>query len=621
MEKKLLKLSLILLLSSISQLSWGQEMSVDTYLMLYNSSDHFIVRKVRPTPKRNKNSSESLSDEEIQKKLLETLNQTIKESNPILRSHSIEYWGLLEYKMRLKGNNGELVDVLTINKQELGSRIIQRIKKQYRDINLSLSLKEGATLENTNQVKSIFQDVEKRLIAISVEEELLLKVAPNLIEKDYEIVMLKETISKSKNELRSLFDIQKRSLELEEANQLYIESRYLEAFKRYRDMNLLYNELEFQQGMQKTVEKIQETYESKLKDYVSKKNYRNALLTLDTLERSGSEITQMFEERSTQIKVDYFNSLAVVIDNLLSHSTKSTISQINSYMTAMRPYAEVTPKTYAKFTDYSNRILPLMLETDIAEINSYGYKNDFASALRKMQEIKTKYPQNKKIEQLEEKLVSKAYTTKKDAFLANRPRIISIEPGYNLISPEVNLDALGDSKIANFNPVYHLGIYRRFGFKQKESSDENSAKSRFGYSQIGMKVEYLDINKTYFFTDSLSSDKNAYPARSYTNLSLSLLLGKTLGLDLGYLTYNPQENTLTSVSKTTQANGFYTGGLVFYIPFGGFSLGVGSKVISDFKSYNRAQFSFNFKFNFGALKKFTQDDKDEIKNEINKFSF
>ena len=160
MEKNLLKLSLILLLLSISQLSWGQEMSVDTYLIPYNSSDHFIVRKVRPTPKRNKNSSESLSDEEIQKKLLETLNQTIKESNPILRSHSIEYWGLLEYKMRLKGNNDELVDVLTINKQELGSRILQRIKKQYRDINLSLSQKEGTTLENTNQVKSIFQEVE-----------------------------------------------------------------------------------------------------------------------------------------------------------------------------------------------------------------------------------------------------------------------------------------------------------------------------------------------------------------------------------------------------------------------------------------------------------------------------
>jgi hypothetical protein len=238
-----------------------------------------------------------------------------------------------------------------------------------------------------------------------------------------------------------------------------------------------------------------------------------------------------------------------------------------------------------------------------------------------MQEIKTKYPQNKKIEQLEEKLVSKAYTTKKDAFLANRPRIISIEPGYNLISPEVNLDALGESKIANFNPVYHLGIYRRFGFKQKESLDENSTKPRFGYSQIGMKVEYLDINKTYFVTDSLSSDKNAYPARSYTNLSLSLLLGKTLGLDLGYLIYNPQQNTVSSVSNSTKPNGFYTGGVVFYIPFGGFSLGVGSKVISDLKSYNRAQFSFNFKFNFGTLKKFTKDDKDEIKNEINKFSF
>ncbi len=604
-----------------SQLAWGQEMRLDTYLNPYNSSDFFIVRKVRPAPKRQKNYSDIITEEEIQKKLLETLNQTIKESNPILRSHSIEFWGLLEYKMGLKGMNDELVDVLTVNKQELGSRILQRIKKQYRDINLSLSLKEDASLENTNQVKSIFQDVEKRLSSIGIEEELLLKVAPNLIEKDSEIEMLKETISKSKNQLRSLFDVQKRSLELEEANQLYIRGRYLEAYKRYQDLNLLYNELEFQQGMQKTLEKIQETYETRIKNFTSRKDYRNALQTIDTLERSGTQIAQLFDERGTQVKVEYFNSLAVVVDNILSHSTKSNIGQLTTYMSAMRPYSEVTPKTHAKFADYSNRVVPLMLETDMAEINSYLYKNNFSSGLRKMQEIKTKYPQNKKIEQLEEKLISKAYTTKKDALLANRPRIISIEPGYNLISPEVNLDVLGESKIANFNPVYHLGIYRRFGFKQKESLDENSTKTRFGYSQIGMKVEYLDINKTYLIADSLSSDKNAYPARSYTNLSLSLLLGKTLGLDLGYLTYNPQQNTLTNVSNSTQPNGFYTGGVVFYIPFGGFSLGVGSKVISDLKSYNRAQFSFNFKFNFGALKKFTQDDKDEIKNEINKLSF
>ncbi len=615
------KLYLILVFFFCAQLAWGQEMRLDTYLSPYNTNDFFIVRKVRPVPKKQKNSSEVFTEEEIQKKLLETLNQTIKESNPILRSHSIEFWGLLEYKMGLKGMNDELVDVLTVNKQELGSRILQRIKKQYRDINLSLSLKEDASLENTNQVKSIFQDVEKRLSSIGIEEELLLKVAPNLIEKDSEIEMLKETISKSKNQLRSLFDVQKRSLELEEANQLYIRGRYLEAYKRYQDLNLLYNELEFQQGMQKTLEKIQETYETRIKNFTNRKDYRNALLTIDTLERSGTQIAQLFDERGTQVKVEYFNSLAVVVDNILSHSTKSNIGQLTTYMSAMRPYSEVTPKTHAKFADYSNRVVPLMLETDMAEINSYLYKNNFSSGLRKMQEIKTKYPQNKKIEQLEEKLVSKAYTTKKDALLANRPRIISIEPGYNLISPEVNLDALGESKIANFNPVYHLGIYRRFGFKQKESLDENSTKTRFGYNQIGLKMEYLDINKTYFVTDSLGSDKNAYPARSNMNLSLSLLLGKTLGLDLGYLTYNQQQNTLTNVSNSTQPNGFYTGGVVFYIPFGGFSLGVGSKVISDLKSYNRAQFSFNFKFNFGALKKFTQDDKDEIKNEINKLSF
>ena len=135
-------------------------------------------------------------------------------------------------------------------------------------------------------------------------------------------------------------------------------------------------------------------------------------------------------------------------------------------------------------------------------------------------------------------------------------------------------------------------------------------------------MEYLDVNKTYFVADSTQSKIKTYPNRSYVNVSLSLLLGKTLGFDVGYLTYQSLgQNTSTTLVKSTEPNGFYTGGVVFYIPFGGFSVGVGSKVISDLKSYNRAQLSFNFKFNFGARKKFNKEDKNEIKNQISKISF
>jgi len=614
---------------SLSQSAFCQNVEIDSYLSNYNMNDFFIVRKIRPNVKKQRNNLEVLTVEEIQKKMIETLSQNIKESNVKLKGHSIEYWGLLEFKMGLKGSDDNLVDVLTVNKQELGKRILARIKKQYTDIKLSLSLKENGNLENTNQVQALFQDVEKKLSLIEIEEELLLKVAPDLIDKENILENLKEDISKSKNELRSKFNVQKRTFELDEVNSLYISGKYLEAYKKFSDLYLLYNDIEFLQGIEKSKGKIQDIYSSRLKEFRNRKNYRNALLAIDTLERSGSEISLMFEQEGIDTKAEYFNSIAVTIDNLLSFSsksnnyTKATISQISSYMAAIKPYAEVTPKTHAKFVDFSNRVFPLMQENDINEINSYIYKNDFSSALHKMQEIKAKYPQNKKIEQIETKLQDKAFNTKKKEFLATKPRIISIEPGYNLISPEVNLESFNISKTENFNPLFQLGIYQRYGFKRKNSTNDSNDKIRFGYNQIGLKFEYLDVSKTYFLTDSLSKDKNAFPARSYSNVSLSILLGKTLGLDVGYLTYNTLDkiSTASSLSKTVQPNGFYTGGIVFYIPMGGFSLGVGSKVISDFKSYNHAQFSFNFKFNFGAIKKFNQDDKQEIKNQINKFSF
>lgn len=613
---KAAKAIIYLFLIGISQFSWAQATEVDRYLASYNTTDHFIVRKIRPEVKKRK-SEDILNEEDIKKRLTEQLSQNIKESNPILRNHTIEYWGLLEFKFDLKGKGDEIYDVVTVEKQELGKLIKLRIIKEYDNIMSSLSLKEEARLENTNQVKAIFQDVERRKSAIDIEEELLLKIAPNLL-NDQEIKAKKEDINKSKNELRSKFDVQKRTLELEEANALYFQGKYLEAHRRFDDLNRLYDDIEFLEGTRKTETKIEELYTQRLSDYASRKNYRMALMTIDTLEKAGPKIAKLFEDKSIAIKASYFDSFGVAIENLLSHDTKSNITQINSYLAAIRPYSDINPKTHAKFQDYSNRIAPIMVDTDIAEVNSMIYKNNFEGAFRKMQEMKTKYLKNKKIEQIETKLQNKAYQTKKNEFLANKPRTISIEPGYNLVSPEFNLDQIPNAQVQNFNPVYHLGIYRRFGIHEKPALDETS-KPKFGYSQIGVKLEYLDVNKSYFLTDTTQSKFKTFPARPYVNLSLSLLLGKTLGFDVGYLNY--QSNGQKPLVNALDSNGYYTGGVVFYIPFGGFSLGVGSKIISDLKSYNRAQFSFNFKFNFGANKKFNKEDKNEIKNEINRISF
>ena len=604
-------------LIGISQLAWGQNNEVEEYLAGFNINDHFIVRKTRPETKKRK-SEDIISEDDIKKRLLEQLNQNIKESNPILKNHSIEYWGLLVFKLDLKGKGDAIIDVLTVNKQELGSRIKLRIIKQYDNIMSSLSLKEEARLENTNQVKAIFQEVELKRNAIEVEEELLLKIAPNLLIGDEEIKAKKEDIHKSVNELRSKFDVQKRTMELEEANALYLQGRYLEAYRKFDDLNRLYDDIDFLQGTRKSEEKIEEIYSQRLADFVARKNYRMALLTLDTLEKASPKIARIFEDKGVSIKTSYFDSFGVAIENLLSHDTKSNIAQINSYLSAIRPYSEINPKTRAKYLNYTTRVAPIMIDMEIAEVNSMIYKNNFEEAFRKMQEIKTKYLKNKKIEQIEAKLQSKAYSTKKDAFLSNKPRTISIEPGYNLMSPEFNLDQLENAQVQNFNPVYHLGIYRRFGIKEKPALDESS-KPKFGYSQIGVKLEYLDVNKTYFVTDTLQSKFKTFPARPYVNISLSLLLGRTLGFDIGYLNYQSASPN-TSLSAT-EPKGFYTGGVLFYIPMGGFSLGVGSKIISDLNSYNRAQFSFNFKFNFGANKKFNKEDKNEIKNEINRISF
>jgi hypothetical protein len=152
--------------------------------------------------------------------------------------------------------------------------------------------------------------------------------------------------------------------------------------------------------------------------------------------------------------------------------------------------------------------------------------------------------------------------------------------------------------MTNISMEYGLGIYKRVGLKKK------SAK-RYAFSIIGLKYIYLDAKNTFNKDNSQTISLS-----NYHNPQISFGYRKTLYFDIGVISSN------FSKVLTPEA---YQGSLSFYLPMNFVSIGINSKIITDFKSNSRYQIGAGIKLNFGFNKKFNRLDKEELNTRILKF--
>ena len=202
-------LMLIYFVFGISSISYCEEDTLEELLLKYDKKEFFVIRKIRDSKGLfNKTQNLVLSDkQEItkQKELTEVLDNEIKDKNPQLKKIDIEYWGLKEYHWGVKDKNGYLHDLLIVNKGELGKSYLQRIKKKYKDILASFTQKNTTNVKKYYFSADLFDNAESRLASILIDEEILLKISPNLLLKDEEVSLDKESINRTINELKSTY--------------------------------------------------------------------------------------------------------------------------------------------------------------------------------------------------------------------------------------------------------------------------------------------------------------------------------------------------------------------------------------------------------------------------------
>jgi hypothetical protein len=296
---------------------------------------------------------------------------------------------------------------------------------------------------------------------------------------------------------------------------------------------------------------------------------------------------QTNEEKYAQISED--------IENLLKYKDKSP-TQLKGLLTELKKYSNGNE---TNFNELKERVNQYILPVEIKLTRSDIYNKKFDLAAKKTKELKVEYPYDKNIEVLEKYLDKKLFASYKKAMLINKPSWFSLEPSFSFYSLEKNIK--GYTSMTDFSPVYGLGLYVKFNNKEKSSF---STRKKFSYSQVGFKLDYRDNSYVLNPSNSLI---NIDP---YFNSQISFIFRKTLGLDFGIL----------SIRAIGNVQNFYTFTPSFYIPMGWLSLGVHSRILTDFASTNPLiQFGGSLKFNIGLYKPFTMRNREEIHSQVIKF--
>jgi hypothetical protein len=344
-------------------------------------------------------------------------------------------------------------------------------------------------------------------------------------------------------------------------------------------------------GIEESFSTLIKIYDYRMSQLELNENYDAAIKTVDSLIKLDIELVKKYSSKLDDLRKRKFYLISDKIEKILAYKSVSG-EQLKNYMSELRELKDVDPERYNKLKSNSDNRL---LDYEMKLIRSEIYNKNYTKALSDLPLLKITFDRSRKIESFERQIDRKIYYQFKNELLRSRPRLYSIEPSIFVVTPPYSSNSTNGNSYYNLNLNYSLGVYRRIGIKPKNNA------GKFKYSSIGIKFDYLDSKQTFNINDSSIYERN----NSFLNTQLSMSIRKFIYLDLGYLSY-----------KNSMKSGLYNGTLSFYLPLGYFSLGLNLKYLTDFKQTNLIMSGVGVKLNFGLLKKFNSNDKQEIQTSI-----
>jgi hypothetical protein len=586
---KLIAAPLFILYSFIGVTQNTEGKTIDVWLIEnnYSGNSNYLYSSTVPKSTNKlddtqiealKKSEESLAKKSLKNKILEDISEIA----------SIDFNNLEKYFTESDKKTIQVVCV--INKKDVSDFWVKDIERRLD--NLKSSLNEYQISEQLTSPK--IEDLLNRTRVIRREidrcEQIAFKLNPNMNMSN--INLIKSDIDGRINDLNSRMDETIRNEELKIANKKKNNQDYIGAYIAFKDLQLDYpNNSDVLSGIEESFSTLIKIYDYRMSQFELNENYDAAIKTVDSLLNLNIELVKKYSSKLDELRKRKFNQICDKIEKILAYKSLSS-EQLKNYMSELKELKDINPERYNKLKSSSDNRL---LDYEIKLIKSDVYNENYVKALNEIPLLKITYAKSKRIESFEREIDRKIYYHIKKVFLQNRPRLFNFEPSVFVMTPPNKSISNQVSGYYNLNFNYSLGIYRRLGIKPKNKI------GNFKYSSLGLKFDYLDSKQTFNVNDSSIYERN----KSFCNIQLSLGIRKFIYLDLGFLSYN-----------NIFIPSLYTVSVGLYLPLGYFSLGVNLKYLTDFKQTNLLMTGAGIKLNFGFLKKFNSNDKNEIQTSI-----
>lgn len=586
---KLIIAPLFILHSLIGFSQKNEEKTIDGWLIENNYSDNsdylYSITIPKPTNKLDENEIDALkiTEEALAKKSLK--NKILGDLNELT---SIDFNNLEKYFTESDRKTIQVVCV--INQKEVSDFWVKDIERKLDNLKSSLSENQIREQLTSSKIEEMLNRTRVTRKEIDRYEQIAFKLNPNM---DMSIInLVKSDIDGRINDLNSRMDETIRNEKLKIANKKKNNQDYIGAYLAFKDLQMEYpSNSDVLSGIEESFSTLIKIYDYRMSQFELNENYDAAIKTVDSLVNLDIELVKKYSSKLDELRKRKFNQICDNIEKLLAYKSLSG-EQLKNYMSELKELKDVNLDRYNKLKLSSDNRL---LDYEIKLIKSDVYNKKYDKALSEIPLLKITYAKSKRIESFEREIDRKIYYHIKKEFLQNRPRLFNIEPSVFVMTPPNKAISNQASGYYNLNLNYSLGIYRRLGIKPKNKI------GNFKYSSLGLKFDYLDSKQTFNVNDSSIYERN----KSFYNIQLSLGIRKFLYLDLGYLSFN---NILSP--------SLFTGSVSLYLPLGYFSLGVNLKYLTDFKQTNLSMIGAGIKLNFGFLKKFNSNDKNEIQTSI-----
>jgi len=409
---------------------------------------------------------------------------------------------------------------------------------------------------------------------------------------------------------------------INEADQLYQKESSYESVIAKLNEALLYDA-----NNDKVLNKIKD-YKSKwtakltseLNSKISNKDYNSAIKILDKLILVDQNNDSVYREQQKNVIEDYFNEIIINIKSLLKNgSLNEGLKQLNN----------IAKYSYVDINEYNNiksQLEEISIDNAIATIENYIYDKNYEVAASYCKKNLNLYPKDKKLKQLFEEVLTLVSESKKTELMKTRPTRYVIELNYNLTHlPEIvqnknnpNLTPLDVNKIELNNQLrnFELGIYKKINITEKKTN--SGGKPKFSYSQLGVRVGYLDLSKQPFYlTGTTLPNPFYYKESKITQIEASFIWRRFFMINLGYLMETLPE-IKPDFSIFGKENNYLCSTVGLRIPFDFIHLTADVTGFSNGGEISKVYAKAGISINIGLSKKFNDQDKQYIENEVTK---